>query len=149
MKNALAVVGIVLLAGCASAPSYRQQSAQLADQGDCAGARAAIERSGDSPGNKAYGIAGMYELCDRDRAKAVYYATISARYGVQAARDFLVRTGYRVPTADLASREPDYPTGLEAFNQGLSEAQANRKRSGRCDSVRNADGSVTTKCRED
>lgn len=144
-----------LLAGCSTSPSYRDTASQQMAVRNCSGAAATIQASGDSPGNKAYGMAGVHEHCTRNRQQAIHWATISARYGVQPARDYLASIGARVPSADLVSA-PEYSSAdaLATFVGAAADSYADaqkRRNSGRemnCESVRNAEGTVSTKCKE-
>jgi len=94
------LVGLTSLSGCGT-PSYIVKADQYAKQGNCPAALYVIDNSGMWLGDKYYMMAGVYETCFHNRVEAIKWATLSARYDVQQAKDFLARAGAPIPNADI------------------------------------------------
>ena len=97
-----AVLTITISLAACGTPAYVAQTDQYVRQGNCDAALQTVENSGETPGRKSYMIAGVYANCQRNQAKAIEWATLSARYDIQAARDYLARVGAPIPSPDLA-----------------------------------------------
>lgn len=144
----LKVLGCILLifaTGCGT-PAYVDQASYYAKQGDCQSALRTIEGSGEWAGRRHYMVAGIYANCYRNQAQAVQWATLSARYDVQAARDYLARVGAPIPRPDLYQngREFTAADGALAFTTGFNKSMKGPAVS--CTSKAMPSGSVWTDC---
>lgn len=133
------------LAGCGS-PAYINQASAYLKQGDCASALRTVENSGEWAGRRYYRVASIYSDCYHDQAKTIQWATLSARYDDQQARDYLARVGAPIPRPDLYQngRDSAAADAIVAFGNGFSEAT---KRPVSCTSKAMPSGTVWTDCK--
>jgi hypothetical protein len=87
------------LIGCAT--SYEMRAQEYERRGDCQSAIREYQNSDMWMGARAYRIAAIYGGCAGDRANAIKWATLAARYENQRARDYLAQMGAPIPPADL------------------------------------------------
>ena len=132
------------LFGCST--SYELNADEYLRRGDCNSAVREYENSTMWMGERAYRIAAIYGGCAKDRANAIKWATLSARYDEQRARDYLVKLGAPIPSPDLyrngTGSSNAVADGIKAFGDGLSESMKTTKCTSRVWA-----GSIETTCR--
>jgi hypothetical protein len=99
MKKLIVIVPL-LLAACGS-PTWVDAARQHSASGNCAAAVNDIRSEEPDPGLRATYIGAIYYDCYHDRATAIRYLTLGARYGIPPAREYLIQFNAPLPAEDL------------------------------------------------
>jgi hypothetical protein len=125
MRKQIAIVfTLACLAGCITEPYVKEMNREV-KQGDCEGAIKTVTRSGQLPAKKSFLVSGIYLSCQKDQAKAIEWATLGARYGSLASRNYLTSVGSPLPPSDLTSFN-NYSTDADALFYNLGYAIGTR-----------------------
>lgn len=134
------------LAGCA--PAHMTRAIEYSNSGNCNAAFREVINNESDPGLKAGLIGAIFIECKNDRATAIKYFTLSARYGIEGGRNGLMRLGAPVPYADLQSASSSSLDLLNAAVSGWNAGTAaSRNNTVNCTSRRTPYGNVETECR--
>jgi len=163
-KSAALILMAFMILGCSTSGSkawLTEDWKKHGQNGNCSEALNDIEKNGASidPGQKAALIGVTYLECKKDRATAIKYLTLSARYGNAWSQEHLIALGASVPSADLAksnysgsssSAESNAGLGLYLFDAAIKGWNAGAQRSSNevdCTSIAYGKDYVRTNCR--